>query len=294
MLYVAFTMDCERLHQDSAAGGPPDWALSARSISGFAKVLGGRGFLAAYFIVPQAAQQHAELFLDLQAQGFELGVHLHSLDQGWQDHLGGLNPEQQREAIREATARWEDALGQAPRAMRSGRGSANDYTYPLLYELGYTHSSTCFPGRGLVGCRSVWVEALPHAHWTHAGNRLLAGDLPVLEVPLTTHPTERLSPDGKDPWDVRVEGAQWQHHDRVIAAALDWQLASGAPLLTCVPITHNTREYADPLDAMTRRLVRLLDLIEAEAERRDIPLVKTTIGGIREVAVREWPPAGAA
>ncbi len=289
---VAFTMDCEQLNENSAAGGPVDWGLSERAISGFADALERRGFRATYFIIPQTAAQQAKLFLELERRGFELGIHLHTLDQGWREHLGGLKPDEQRRALSHASAVWADALGRQPQAFRAGNFSGNDYTFPLLAELGFTHSSTSGPGRSLAEVRAVWAEALPYPHWAHAGNRLLEGDLPLLEVPGASHPTARHEAMPGLPWEMRIEGRESEHHPRIIADNLDWQIAllcagsraEDEPLLACVPFTHNTREYSDPQDEMTKRLVRVMDALDQESERRQMPLHKTTIGGIYRLA----------
>ncbi|HIE52301.1 MAG TPA: hypothetical protein EYP85_11130 [Armatimonadetes bacterium] len=291
-LHAVFTMDCEQLAVHSQDGGPADWNLSERAIVGFAEELRAQGFRATYFLVPQAAERHARLLLDLQGEGFELGLHLHSPDQGWRDHLGGLTPEEQYGALAEASDRWAQVLGQAPRAFRSGNFSANDHTFPLLARLGYTHTSTSSPRRRLLARHAVWSEALPYAHWTHAGNRLLAGDLPVVEVPLCVHPTAARDAAQTIPWEARIEGGEWEHHGEIIAANLDWQEELAAPLRTCVVFTHNTREYSNPQDEMTRRLRRIMALLEEEAARRNWQLAKTTVGGVRSALEGSRPVQG--
>lgn len=282
MLHVVFTMDCEQLSEHSRAGGPADWGLSERAIVGFAERLRERGFRATYFIIPQTAQQHARLFLDLQADGFELGMHLHTLDQGWKEHLGGMTADEQRQALRQAGDVWANALGQAPGVFRAGHFSANDHTFPVLIELGFTHASASVPRRRMVDCRAVWDGAPPYPHWAHAGNRLLEGQLPLLSVPATCHPSRWHEPAQTVPWEVRIEGREWEQHGEIISASMDWQISLNAPTLSCVPFTHNTREYRDPQDEMTRRLVRVMDLLEEEGQRRRLSLEKTTIGGIHE------------
>jgi len=286
MIHVAFTMDCEQLNKNSHAGGPVDWGLSERAIIGFAEALKARGFCATYFIIPQTAKQHARLFGDLQKEGFEPGLHLHTLDQGWSEHLGGMTPDEQRRAIRSARDLWADALGQEPKAFRGGNLSANDHTFPILCELGFTHASASVPRRRFVVCRAVWEGAIPYPHWAHSGNRLLEGGLPLLDVPVTCHPVRWHEPDRVVPWELRIEGREWEHHGEIIAAHLDWQISLNAPLLACIPFTHNTREYADPRDEMAKRLTRVMDLIEEEAEKRGLPLHKTTIEGIHQAALR--------
>lgn len=279
-LYAVFTMDCEQLAEHSLDGGPRDWDLSKRAIAGFAEVLLARDFYATYFIVPQTSEQHARLFLDLQGEGFELGLHLHTVDQGWHDHLGGLTPEEQREALARASDRFAQALGQAPHAFRGGNFSANDYTFPILTDLGFTYTSASSPGRCLLTRRSVWVGALPYAHFAHPGNRLLEGNLPLVEVPISVHPTQFHDTAQAIPWELRIEGQEWKHHADIVDANLDWQERLSAPLLTCIVFTHNTWDYSDPKGEMTLRLRRLMDILEEKAAQRGYELVKTTVGGV--------------
>ncbi|MCC6444199.1 MAG: polysaccharide deacetylase family protein [Armatimonadetes bacterium] len=285
MIYTAFTMDCEQLQENSHAGGPANWALSERAIRGFAERLLERGYRATFFIIPQTARQQARLFEELETEGFEMGLHLHTLDQGWEEHLGGMTPDIQRQAVARARDIWADALGRLPKAFRGGNLSANDHTFPILAEMGFTHASASVPRRRLLTCRAVWEGAPPYPHWAHAGNRLLEGNLSLLEVPVACHPTLWNEPARVVPWELRIEGVEWEYHNRIIDAHLDWQQSLKAPLTACVPFTHNTREYSDPADEMTRRLVRVMDLIEEQAERRSNGVAKTTTGGIYEACL---------
>jgi len=276
-LYVGFTMDCEQLSQHSFAGGPADWELSERAIVGFATSLLKRGHRATFFIIPQAATQHASLFLDLQKQGFELGLHIHALDQGWSDFLGGLAPDELWKALVHSGDIWSDALGQAPRAFRGGHFSANDHLFPLLVELGFTHGSVSLPQRRVVRRRAVWDGALPYPHWAHAGNRLLAGNLPFFDVPSGAHPEVRHGTGGELPLELRIEGSDRARHVETVNAHLNWQIALDAPIVASVSFTHNTKEYSNPDDEMTRSLHTMMDIVEKEAEQRQMPLIKATI-----------------
>ena len=75
------SMDCERVcpHDMSAHGvwGPPDSAFSRRAISRFDEVLAEYGLLGTYFVVPDLAVEHLEVWERLAARGCELGLHLH-------------------------------------------------------------------------------------------------------------------------------------------------------------------------------------------------------------------------
>ena len=68
-LYLVFTMDCERIARFSPPGGPQDWNISERAIRGFAETLLENNLIGTFFIVPETAQRHRELFLELEKEG---------------------------------------------------------------------------------------------------------------------------------------------------------------------------------------------------------------------------------
>jgi len=65
--------------------------------------------LATFFITPETAHQHKDLFLDLEKKGCELGIHLHPQSFGnfkYKDYLGGYSLKKQIEILREAIDTW--------------------------------------------------------------------------------------------------------------------------------------------------------------------------------------------
>ncbi|MHA1821868.1 MAG: hypothetical protein ACTSU2_13100 [Promethearchaeota archaeon] len=76
-LFVAFTMDVERIAAESPSGGPIDWQLSEDAINSYAEFLNSRNFYVSYFIVPYATKVHNDLFKKLIEQGNEAGLHFH-------------------------------------------------------------------------------------------------------------------------------------------------------------------------------------------------------------------------
>ena len=83
---------------------------------------------------PEVTAHHARLFLDLEADGACLGLHIHPwkfADGHYQAHFGGLSAEQQCAIVAEATAMWYANMGKRPRYFRPGTFSANDSTFGL-------------------------------------------------------------------------------------------------------------------------------------------------------------------
>ena len=69
-LYVIFTQDCEQLMHNSLHGGPEEWGVSERSVTGLADALEGYGLNATFFIVAQTAAAQPALYQDLENRGF--------------------------------------------------------------------------------------------------------------------------------------------------------------------------------------------------------------------------------
>jgi peptidoglycan/xylan/chitin deacetylase (PgdA/CDA1 family) len=203
-LYVAFTMDCERIVSESPPGGPETWELSERTIRGYADTL--LGFGAKPILVPECAEKHTTLFRDYANQGVELGLHTHPqsfLDHHYTQYLAEYDLDTQSELIALGKEVVANAVGTAPRAYRAGNLSSNGDTFTALVELGFDVASNSSPGRDVSTFEAHWLGADPDAHWANADDYMASGDLPCLEIPLTTNPKTR-QPDG-DSRDVRIE-----------------------------------------------------------------------------------------
>ncbi|MBN1640679.1 MAG: polysaccharide deacetylase family protein [Anaerolineae bacterium] len=193
-LYVAFTMDCERIAAESPPGGPVSWELSERAIRGYCEALLAHGCPPTLFLTPECAARHAALLEGLAARGVELGLHVHpqSLGDGrYERYLGEYDPGGQREILDSAADPLAQATGARPRSFRPGNFSASDATYPLLYHLGFRQGSVSDPGRCSPQYAAEWVGAPPDPHYVDPTDRLRAGNLPFLEVPVTTDPARR-------------------------------------------------------------------------------------------------------
>jgi hypothetical protein len=131
-------------------------------------------------------------------------VHTHSfLDHRYTRYLGEYDAAAQREIIGLAADMVTRAIGVRPTAYRSGNASASDETYGILYDLGFREGSVSDPGRYVPGYAADWRGADPDPHYVDRRNKLIAGDLPFFEVPITTNPA-RLQPNGF-PYELRIE-----------------------------------------------------------------------------------------
>jgi len=139
-VFVVVTMDCERPRAETqnTASGPPDYRRSELWVRAYSEIARRHGYPVTFFLHPEVALAQVSLFLELEAAGACLGLHLHPwkfLDGRYDAHFGGLDEASQRAVLSEAGALWTHAIGRRPRYFRPGTFSANDSTYRVLAEL---------------------------------------------------------------------------------------------------------------------------------------------------------------
>ena len=191
LLYILFTMDCQPVAVKSAKQAPKTWSQSARAIEGFCNRLSGMGYPATLFVSAACAEEHGPLLEELAEHNIELGLYVHppTLDGSrYPRHLGNYAEKEQRTIIESATERFYDAIGSRPRSFRSGAFSASDATFQVLYELGFRQGSLSIPGRDLPRYAVSWNGAETAPHYVNPADRLRAGALPFLELPVTSDP----------------------------------------------------------------------------------------------------------
>lgn len=268
-LYVAWTMDCERIASESPPGGPATWELSERAIRGFCDTLLGAGAFPTLFLTPECAARHAAMFRDYSKGGVELGLHVHPQSYGdhrYDRYLGEYDADSQKKIIGEAMNAFVEAIGWAPRSFRAGNDSATDDTFRVLSELGFLSGSVSCPGREVPKYAASWEAAFRYAHWANGSNRLLQGDLPFLEVPMSTHPTER-SPDGLA-HELRIEWGplrDWQQP--IIEAVISDMETNRVAFKSLCFITHNTFAYDDPSTPQSQTLRDTLSFLQTLTSR---------------------------
>ena len=291
-LHIAFTMDCERIASQSPPGGPETWRQSERAISGFCEFLLGEAMPPTLFLTPECALQHRDLFEELAMRGVELGLHIHPQSLGdlrYTKYLGDYNGPEQRQIIRQGIDVFVEAIGTRPMSFRSGNFSASDETFAVLHELGFQHGSVSNPGRNLSQYAAIWVGACPDVHWADATNRLQAGRLPFLEVPLTTDPA-RLRSNGTV-HELRIEsGPAESWHEPIIQQTLRCFGSSRAEFRFLCLFTHNLFDYSDPQTEQTITLRDLVQYLHGLRDRYDV--TPATLSEIRErfVTTAEGPP----
>jgi len=288
-IYVIFTMDCERIKKFSPPGGPETWKLSERAIEGFAEVISAKNLLATFFIVPETAHRHRDLFLALKRKGFELGMHLHPQSLGdlrYKDYLGGYSLEKQIEILKEATNIWAEALGETPKSFRPGNFSANDSTFKALYTVGFRQGSVSAPEREMPEFKAVWRGTYPYAHHVHPDFRLIPGELDFYEVPITVD-WDRRTWQGKSAMELRVEmGGSKDHFSTIKKRILDMK-GKKIPVKTLVAITHNYFDYKSKRERQRKTLEKITNYLWRCADELNFQLCPITLSHLHQIVDEE-------
>ena len=294
-LHVCMTMDVERIAKHSPTGGPATWDSADRSARSYCELLADRGFPPTLFVVPDTATEQGELLQDLSdSTGAEMGLHFHPQcwganyrDPASHEYLGGYTGEEQQRLLSGALDQAAAGLGQQPRAFRGGNFSANDETYEVLVDLGFTHGSVSQPGRAVTRFRAVWTDACPDVHRAHRAFRMSPGDLDFVEVPLTSDRSVT------DHWtgvgDVRIESTTPAAVGKAVRNEVGRQVAEGTPLKHVCLFTHNTVNYWSSAVSEKGKqgvLNASLDEICEAADELGLAPIGSTLSDVREAFLR--------
>lgn len=276
-LHTVFTMDCERIAEYSPPGGPKSWLDSRSSIEYFIDTLAGYGFKATFFIVPETAYEHRDLFLEARDRSFELGLHYHPQsfrDGRWEGYLASYSYEDQLYQLREAVKDWSSYLGFKPRCFRPGNFSANIDTYKAIYKLGFREGSCYIPGRIRPEWHAIWIDSPPYPHHVDG--------VDFLDIPVTAD--LRVKPKIGDPPHLRIESGSLEYLKGILSWWLQHLSSIDPPLKTVVFMTHNTVDYSRGSEGYAK----LEGLIQAitEAENIGFKIHPSTLREIHELADR--------
>jgi peptidoglycan/xylan/chitin deacetylase (PgdA/CDA1 family) len=267
-------IDCEAT--DPAFDNP---ALGQRAVRGFAGLLAEQGFKATFAVVPSDMRAHGPLYRELHAQGHEIGLHMHPATLGYGDFLGVYGFEEQVEILRTGMEIFAGEMGFEPKDFTPGYASANDYTYPALESLGFTHGLVSIPTRNLPQCACVWSGSPLSIHYPHRYNRLLTGNVDFVEIPSTVDVDSRMW-GGAHPQDLRIELVDAKNHWYTIHKNVKRQVLAGEtiPVKHLVACTHNTFDYSDHRDFRRETLLGVLAAARQICETEEVNLVPSTMG----------------
>ncbi len=273
-IHFCWTLDCEATQR--AVANPE---LGRRSVRGFVDVVVGAGMRVTLFVLPSEARAYPQLFRQMVEEGVEVGLHYHPQEESHSDYCGAYSAQDQREMYAHGLRQLSDALGFQPRSFRTGSCSANDATFPVTADLGFTSCSHSMPGRNMANLCSNWTGAPAHVHYAHAANRLLEGGLDLVEIPVTTDPDSMLW-SGGHPQDLRVELFDAKNQRFMIDKMLNREKQRPQPIKAIVALSHNIFDFSDAADFRRQTLRQMLADCVDLADRHEVRLIPATMGEI--------------
>jgi len=216
--------------------------------------------------------------LEFAKKGFELGLQFHAGNFRGLEYrcfLGSYSREEQMKILTLARDDWTRAIGWPPKTFGVGGGSHNDYTWLVLYELGFRQ---CYvpPERHMPEVYCVTVSAYPFPHHANPYNRLIPGDLELYIIPITIN-WRRKHPKFNRFYDLRPEThLELEFYRETIFQNVEKMVELDLPIKTISLPTHNTQEYHKPDDKSRRILEKTLDYAEEAADEWGLKLVSAT------------------
>lgn len=297
-LLVVVTMDCERPNDTglSSVTGPPDWTASARYIERYAAVARDHGFPVSFFCHPEVTEAHADLLFALEAQGCNVdGLHLHPWKYaagGVRAHLGHMSEAEQRTVLTLAIDDWSRAMRRKPRYFRPGTFSGNDATFRVAADLGFVGGSLSVPGRIFPDLGAVWAGCPADPHLAHPEFRIVPGQMPFANMPLTVD-AEETRRRGVRQWnpDYRPDQTYGDLPAQVSRGVA--QIIARQPEIPVFNIvTHNDNDFGDPANAVRRNLDAILAAVHEACARAGIGCEGATIADVceRVFSLNPTPP----
>lgn len=261
-LHVLFTMDCQAPARKRRLNARPrTWETSARSIDGFCNGLLAAGHRPTLFCTVGVARDQTPLLEEFKSTGIEIGLLLdpRELDPKLRHYLGHYDRDDQRQIVRVAVHRFAQIFGTRPRSVRAVEHSASDETFAILHEAGFTQGSISNPGRRVRKYQAVWDGAEPDPHLAAENDRLRAGTLEFLEVPVTTDATQ--STGGVAP-ELDLDFGEFDQWHRPLAEAqLERMESQRVPFRALCWIGRNGAPYGEPDAPCARTLTRAIDYV---------------------------------
>lgn len=272
-------------------------ALGERAIRGIEELLAETQTKATFAVIPSDLRVHARIYRELRSQGHEIGLHLHPAEESYEEYLGVYSFDRQRQIISRVADEFTDLMGSKPLSFTPGYFSANDFTFEVLEELGFTHGTVSLPTRNLPQCASIWGGAPLDAHYPHRYNRCLIGNVDFVEIPPTIDPTSRLW-GGAHPQDLRVELVDAKNHWYVVRKSVERQINAGSsiPVKYIKAFTHNVFEYGDRSNFRRQTLAGIVRGVRDVCAQQEAELIPATTAEIaeryRQIVVRpaQAPP----
>ncbi len=288
-LFFCYFVDCQT---PKKPGGGPDqtWEVAEQAVRGIAEVFAERDLMHAlgFCSEPEVARRQPDLFREMAKMGAWQALHFQvrgyrpagaSEDYDWERTLAEYDYEEQKAVIAIAKDEWEQALGMATEDFGACCAQANDYTFPILAELGFKQCYVSCPGRYNPAAGQRWWGAFPHSHHASSKSRLVCGELDLYECPLnrTLVPRE-VSPGVWMVDDLRAERERdFDDAFALAEASVADMMRMDHPILYVHAPTHNTWDATDRSHPRRRAVETVIDVAYALADKLGLELVPASL-----------------
>ena len=305
-LFFNYSIDCETPVGTEYTGperrpffhGPESWDAAEQSVLGFVSRMAGLGVRdgASLFVYPDVARHQADLYRRLADDGVEVALHMNGLRYsrlrgGSAKWMGEMTYAEQREAIRMGKADVEDMTGCPCLGYRACYGSANDDTFPILEELGFTWASNA-SGRHRPEFFAEWRGSWSFPHHPHRSSKVLVGDMNLYEIPVTVGLRTCFEGNPDQPLDLRVEssvelvGEKRERLRDVIAEVVAEMAQREAPVRAIIGASHNTNPYGDVTTRQSQTLEWVVRHARELAAEQGLEFVAASFAAIRAEGAR--------
>jgi len=298
-LFFAYAIDCQTPRKP---GGGPDqtWEVAELAVRGIVELFAERGLIGALTLCsePEVARTQTALFREMTDAGASHALHFQvrgyrpagaSEDYDWERPLSFYEYDEQKAVLSIAKDEWEQALGLSAETYGACCAMANDYTFPILDELGFRQSYCSVPGRYNPRHGQRWWGAFPYSHHTSSKSRLVSGELQVYEVPMTRTLQSEPGPEAGT-WFVRDPRPEAEMPlERIVEIAesnLQDMLLRDHPLLYVYALTHNTWDVGARGTPRRAALEATIEAAQLLAEQHGLELVPATLKDIHLEADR--------
>jgi len=283
-LYFHIGIDAEPLEETSPCGGFLTWEESERVIKKWLELFRRRNLVkgAGFYLTPEAAKAHTELFKDLKEEGFEIGIQPNVPAFRYPKYkydLGYYDEEMQRQIIGEAIEDFYNALGFKPETYTPCCGSRNEHTYLILIEYGIKQIRVPVPGRYFSDRPDrLTIGYFPYPHWA-SSHHLIPGCLPLFVIPITGKLMVK-----RDKWvpDLRPEREPTEEtresYKEIIDENIEIMKMGKVPIKSIAIGTHNTRHVH------FENIEFVIDYIYEKAEREGLKIVPIQPPKLRQIA----------
>jgi hypothetical protein len=289
-LFFAYFMDCQT---PAKPGGGPNltWEMAEIAVRGIAELFSDRGLAHCLGLCsePEVARRQPDLFAEAAQAGCWQALHFQARayrppgateDLPWDKPMAAYGYDEQLGLLRIATDDWEQSLGWKAETFGACCAQANDYTHPILAELGYRQCYTSVPGRYNPEAHQRWWGEYPHSRHCSSKSRLIPGELDLYEVP-HTHDLDPKPGSAPGTWHVTDYRAE---HEMSFAetvamatASIQDMLRRDHPLLYLYAPTHNTWDVGDRSSGRRRAIDTAIDVAHAVAEDFSLELTPASL-----------------